>query len=74
MDYGNASVRAAYVQGVRDAYDSVLITCPPALLRELEDWLGHDLEQWQGGEPPPSPSRWEAEPPERVQPDLDSVS
>jgi hypothetical protein len=51
--------RQAYVHGVRDTLESVVLGCPPPLIREIEDWLATDLAEWSGGEPPAPPYLWE---------------
>jgi hypothetical protein len=39
MQYGDPAVRAAYVAGVRDATDAIVIELPALQVRELESWL-----------------------------------
>lgn len=57
--YDSPELRRAYIQGARDALDSLLIACPPLLVRETEDWIATDLTRWDTGGPPLSPSRWD---------------
>ena len=59
MSYEDPQARLAYIQGVRDAYETVLPFCQPGKLREIEDWLRYDLDNWTGGPPPPAPYLWE---------------
>jgi hypothetical protein len=58
----SSEVRAAYVRGARDAYESVLVGCDPLILRQLEEWLSQ-LEAWQEGDPPPPPYQWDEQAP-----------
>jgi hypothetical protein len=58
MTYEDPLTRRAYIQGVRDAYESLILRCPPAEAREIEEWINLDLANWTEGEPPPAPYLW----------------
>ncbi|RYD65021.1 MAG: hypothetical protein EOP84_32250 [Verrucomicrobiaceae bacterium] len=57
MSLYDALARKAYQDGARCAAEAASIYLPPAILRELEDWL-RELERWSGDKPPPPPHDW----------------
>lgn len=54
----NPGERDAYIQGARDAMESMALTGNAPGLRMLESWIA-ELEEWTTGEPPPPPYQWE---------------
>jgi hypothetical protein len=60
VHFDDPLVRAAYIRGARDAYDSALVGMSAADARALEEWIG-DLDAWDGGNPPPPPNAWPSE-------------
>jgi len=60
MKSDNPVVRAAYLQGARDAVESMLIECPPGTVAEVRDWLSK-LSKWTIGESPLPPYEWIAD-------------
>ena len=62
MTYEDPETRRAYVQGVRDAYETAIPFCRPDRVQELKEWLDKDLASWTRGEPPPAPYLWELDP------------
>ena len=58
MRYDDRASRLAYIQGARDAFESLVMRCPPADARQVEEWLGSDLANWEEGEPPAAPYLW----------------
>ena len=55
--YENPSVRAAYRQGARECYLSIIPNLNPANEREIVAWLA-ELDEWKDGAPPLPPHAW----------------
>lgn len=58
MAYGDLE-RAAYIAGVRAAFDAMTHLLPAGEYQEMHDWIEVDLTEWTEGDPPVSPGDWE---------------
>jgi len=57
MTYETSATRAAYLAGVRAAFDELMPQLPARALHEMDEWLA-ELDAWTGGAPPLSPAHW----------------